>query len=49
MCVVFEYPYVGWCDAIFWREIRFLLEKSLSVKVLINKDNFGFVNGFLVR
>ena len=27
---------------------NFLLIKSLSVKVLINKENFGFVSEFLV-
>ena len=30
-------------------DLEFLLEKSLSVKVLINKDNFGIVGEFLVR
>jgi len=28
---------------------RFLGEKSLSVKVFINKEDFGFVNEFLIR
>lgn len=28
---------------------NFLLEKSLSAKVLINKEDFEFVDGFLVR
>ena len=30
-------------------DLEFLQEKSLSAKVLINKDNFEFVGGFLVR
>ena len=30
-------------------DLKFLLEKSLSVKVLINKEDFGFEDGFLVR
>ena len=30
-------------------DLKFLLEKSLSVKVLINKEDFGFKDGFLVR
>jgi hypothetical protein len=30
-------------------DLEFLLGKSLSVKMLINKDNFGIVDGFLVR
>ena len=30
-------------------DLEFLLEKSLSVKVLINKDNFGFVCEFLAK
>ena len=30
-------------------DLEFLLGKWLSVKVLINKDNFGFEGGFLVR
>ena len=30
-------------------DLAFLLGKWLSVKVLINKDNFEFVGGFLVR
>lgn len=30
-------------------DLEFLLEKSLSVKVLINKEDFGFEGGFLVR
>ena len=30
-------------------DLEFLLEKSLSVKVLINKDNFEIVGEFLVR
>ena len=29
--------------------MEFLLEKSLSVKVPINKEDFGIVDGFLVR
>ena len=29
-------------------DLEFLLEKSLSVKVLINKEDFGFVDEFLV-
>ena len=29
--------------------MEFLLEKSLSVKVLINKDNFEIMGEFLVR
>lgn len=29
--------------------MEFFLEKSLSVKVLINKEDFGIVDGFLVR
>ena len=30
-------------------DLEFLLEKSLSVKVLINKDNFEIMGEFLVR
>lgn len=30
-------------------DLEFLLEKSLSVKVLINKDNFEIMSEFLVR
>ena len=30
-------------------DLEFLLEKSLSVKVPINKEDFGFVGRFLVR
>ena len=30
-------------------DLEFLLEKSLSVKVLINKEVFGIADGFLVR
>ena len=30
-------------------DLEFLLEKSLSVKVPINKDNFEIVSGFLMR
>ena len=30
-------------------DLEFLLEKWLSVKVLINKEDFGFEGGFLVR
>ena len=30
-------------------DLEFLLEKSLSVKVLINKDNFEIMGGFLMR
>ena len=30
-------------------DLEFLLGKWLSVKVLINKDNFGFEGGFLAR
>ena len=34
----------------FWLyDLEFLLEKSLSVKVLINKDNFEIMGEFLVR
>ena len=29
--------------------MEFLLEKSLSVKVSTNKEDFGIVSGFLVR
>ena len=42
--VVFEYPPVfGLYD------LEFLLEKSLSVKVLINKEDFEIMSEFLVR
>ena len=38
---------VWWCgERWFW---RFLMWKSLSVKVPINKEDFGFVGRFLVR
>lgn len=30
-------------------DLEFFLGKWLSVKVLINKDDFGFEGGFLVR
>ena len=30
-------------------DLEFLLEKSLSVKVLINKEDFEIVGEFLVR
>ena len=30
-------------------DLEFLLEKSLSVKLLINKEVFGIADGFLVR
>lgn len=30
-------------------DLEFLLGKSLSVKVLINKEDFEFVGGFLAR
>ena len=30
-------------------DLEFLLGKSLSVKVLINKEDFGIVDGFLVK
>ena len=30
-------------------DLEFLLEKSLSVKVLINKEDFGIADGILVR
>ena len=30
-------------------DLKFLLKKSLSVKVLINKEEFGFVGRFLMR
>ena len=30
-------------------DLEFLLEKSLSVKVLINKDNFEIMDEFLVK
>ena len=30
-------------------DLEFFLEKSLSVKVLINKDNFEIMGEFLVR
>ena len=34
----------------FWLyDLEFLLEKSLSVKVLINKEDFVIVDDFLVR
>lgn len=43
VCSFMVAPYIG----IIWLE--FLLRKLLSVKVLIYKDNFGYVSGFLVR
>lgn len=34
---------------VVWIQLEFLLGKLLSVKVPINKDNFGFVGRFLAR
>ena len=47
MCVVFEYPLYMECGERWFG--RFWGEKTLSVKVSINKEDFGIVGRFLVR
>lgn len=43
MCSFMVAPYVGICEGC---DLEFFLGKSLSVKVPINKEDFGIVGGF---